>query len=413
MIYLFIHQSFPGQYAHLVRSLASRRGNTIYFISLPKEAEAPANVRRLIYEKPQPGPVNCHLLTQELDAAIRVGATVADVCRNLREDGVRPDLIIGHSGWGEMLFVKEIFPDAPVLSYFEFYYHVHGADMNFDPEFTSHFFGAEKVRTRNGVNLMTFDASDWGHTPTQWQRSLLPPEFRSRVTVLHEGVDTKFVKPSRSAAFDVGKRRLTRRDEVITYVARSLEPYRGFHVFMRALPEILRRRPQAHVVVVGTDAASYGGASAPDKSHRQILLEELGGKIDLSRVHFVGQLPYDRYLKLLQVSSVHVYLTYPFILSWSFIEAMSAGCLIVGSSTPPVMEVLQDRRNGLAVDFFSTSDLADRVDEVLEHPTRMQKLRDAARRTAIAKFDLKTRILPRWHKLFDDLIAGRRPRLDP
>jgi glycosyltransferase involved in cell wall biosynthesis len=417
MIYLFIHQGFPAQYAHVVRHLAAQRGNTVYFISRPHKVSGfkHARIKRLTYTKPPHAPVNCHPLTVELDEAIRSGTLVADVCRKLRDDGVRPDLIVGHCGWGETLFVKEIFPDTPVLTYFEFYYHAHGADMNFDPEFVSLFQGPERIRTKNGLNLMAFDATDWGHTPTQWQRSLMLPELRGRVTVLHEGVDTDKIKPVEDASFVVEKKKLklTARDEVVTYIARSLEPYRGFHIFMRALPQILKHRPKAHVVIVGADAVTYGTPSDPGRMHRQLMLDEVGDRIDQDRVHFVGQLPYEKYLQVLQVSSAHVYLTYPFILSWSFIEALASGCLIVGSSTPPVMEVLEDRVNGLAVDFFSPAEIADRVEEVLSHPDRMQSLRDAARRTAVERFDVKTRILPLWQNLFDDLIAGRRPELDP
>ncbi len=418
MIYLFIHQSFPAQYAHVLRHLAGRRGNKVYFISRPGKPKrfSSLGVRRLTYHKAPRGPVNCHPWTVDLDEAIRTGALVADVCRKLRDDGVRPDLIVGHGGWGETLFVKEIFPDAPVLTYFEFYYHVHGADMNFDAEFSSSaFHGPERVRTRNGISLMAFDATDWGHTATPWQRSVLPPEHRSRVTVLHEGVDTEHVRPDPSAEFLLPRKRrkLTARDEVITYTARNLEPYRGFHVFMRALPEILRRRPRAQVVIVGGDAVAYGAPTIPGKTHRQAMLDELGDRIDLSRVHFLGTLSYERYARLLQVSSVHVYLTYPFVLSWSFIEAMASGCLIIGSATAPVLEVLEDRVNGLVVDFFAHDQIAERIDEVLDHPDRMQSLRDAARRTAVERFDLKTRILPRWQAMFDDLIAGRHPELDP
>jgi glycosyltransferase involved in cell wall biosynthesis len=414
MIYLFIHQDFPAQYRDIVRHLAHQRGHVIYFVSQPNNKKI-AGVQNVTYTKANRGQVNCHPLTVELDEAIRTGATVAEVCRKLFDDGVRPDLIIGHGGWGETLFVKDIFPDARVLTYFEFYYHAVGVDLDFDPEFHSVFRGPDRLRTRNAIGLMAYDGTDWGHSPTRWQRSLFPPELRERITVLHEGVDTDKVRPSPTASFTLPgtKVKLTRRDEVITYVARNLEPHRGFHIFMRALPEIQRRRPKAHVVIVGADGVIYGAAPPPGTTYRQIMLNEVGGRIDAARVHFVGELPYEVYLRLLQVSSVHVYLTYPFMLSWSFVEALASGCLIVGSSTPPVLEVLQDRANGLTVDFFSPQQIAGRIDEVLEHPDRMQDLRDAARQTAVDQFDLTRRILPRWQALFDDMVKGRRPELDP
>lgn len=412
MIYLFIHQNFPGQYRHVLRHLAGR-GHTIHYVSQPGEHEL-ADVVRHTYTKPPRTQVNCHPLTVDLDEAIRTGAIVADLCRKLRDDGLRPDLIVGHGGWGETLFVKEIFPDAPVLTYFEFYYHETGADLNFDPEFVSLFHGPDRLRTRNAINLMAFDATDWGQAPTQWQRSLLPPELRRRVTVLHEGVDTQRVRPDPAAAFTLPDGTvLTRRDEVVTYVARNLEPYRGFHCFMRALPEIQRRRPRAQVLIVGGDGVHYGTPAPPGSTYRQVLLNEVGGQIDAARTHFLGALPYDDYLRLLRVSSVHVYLTYPFVLSWSCIEAMASGCLVIGSATAPVLEVLQDGVNGLTVDFFSPAQIADRVDEVFRHPNRMRSLRQAARRTAVERYDLRKRILPRWQALLDDLVRGRQPKLDP
>ena len=202
---------------------------------------------------------------------------------------------------------------------------------------------------------------------------------------------------------------LTRRDQVITYVARNLEPYRGFHIFMRSLPEILRRHKRAQIVIAGGDGVSYGMPPPPKSSFREMMLAELGAKLDLTRVHFVGRLEYHDYLNLLQVSSAHVYLTYPFVLSWSFIEAMASGCLVVGSRTPPVLEVLRDGINALAVDFFSHEALAERIDAVLEQPAEMQELRNAARATAVKHYDLRKVLLPRWDGLIRDLINGRHP----
>ena len=413
MIYLFIHQSFPGQYLHMVRHLAATPGNTVYFICRNAGADMPG-VRKLVYRS-SGTPGGCHPLTSDLDGAIRNGAAVLELCRELLRDGVMPDLIIGHSGWGETLFVKDAFPDTPVLSYFEFYYHASGVDLDFDPEFSSLFQSPENLRTRNGIALMAFDGCDWGQSPTQWQRSLLPPELRNRITVLHEGVDTAVVRPDPAARFEVPGTNLSlrREDEVVTYVSRNLEPYRGFHSFMRALPQIQKLRPKAQVLLVGADEVHYGRPAPPGTTYRELMLEEVGGALDLSRVHFLGKLRYEDYLRVLQVSSVHVYLTYPFMLSWSFVEAMASGCVIVGSSTPPVLEVLNEGENGLTVDFFSPDQIAERVDEVLSHPERMKALGQAARRTAVEQFDLHAQVLPRWNTLFADLVQGRLPDLNP
>src|SRR5882757_956363 len=234
MLYLFIHQNFPAQYRHIVRHLARQSDNRVYFITQPNE-NAMAGVTKITYPKDDRGSVNCHAYTLEVDRAIHTGATVAGVCRKLRDDGVHPDLIVGHSGWGETLFVKDVFPDVPLLANFEFYYHSRGVDVDFDPEFVSIFNDPSFLRTRNGVSLLAFQAADWGHSATSWQRSLHPSEFQSRISVMHEGIDTEVARPKPQATFQIpgSRRRLTRRDEVLTYVARNLEPYRGFHIFMR------------------------------------------------------------------------------------------------------------------------------------------------------------------------------------
>ena len=408
--YLFIHQNFPAQYRHVVQHLASHKGNDVRFITQPND-NVMSGVTKVTYPKDERGAINCHAYSVEIDRAIYAGAAVAEVCRKLRDEGFRPDLIVGHSGWGETLFVKDVFPDVPLLANFEFYYHPQGVDVGFDPEFASIFNEPERLRTRNATNLMAFHAADWGHSATAWQRSLYPPEMRERISVIHEGVDTDIVRPNEKATFTLpgSNRVLTRRDEIVTYVARNLEPYRGFHIFMRSLPQLLRRRPQAQVVIVGGDEVSYGAPAPPRSTFREMMLQELGSDLDLSRVHFTGTLDYDAYLNLLQVSAAHVYLTYPFVLSWSFIEAMACGCLVIGSDTPPVLEVLRDGENGLTVDFFDAGKLAERVASALEQPRRMEKLRHAARNTAVQNFDLKWVLLPRWLKLFDDLMQGRRP----
>ena len=410
MKFLFIHQNFPGQYVHLVRHLAAQPGNQIYFITQPNSNEM-AGVHKLTYPADLRRQISCHAYSVEFDRAIYAASQVAGLCRELRAQGFKPDLIVGHSGWGETMFVKDIFPDVPLLADFEFYYHYQGVDVGFDPEFVSIFQDPSRLRVRNATNLLAFEGSDWGHSATQWQRSLYPPAMQARITAIHEGVDTDIVRPNPAATFRIpgSTHTLTRRDEVITYVARNLEPYRGFHVFMRSLPEILRRRKRAQVVIAGADGVSYGMPAPPKSSFREMMLLELGSKLDLSRVHFVGRLEYHDYLNLLQVSAAHVYLTYPFVLSWSFIEAMASGCLIVGSRTPPVLEVLREGVNGLAVDFFSHEELAQRIQAALAQPAKMQALRDAARATAVGRYDLKGVLLKRWEGLIGDLVSGRRP----
>ncbi|HLY57178.1 MAG TPA: glycosyltransferase family 4 protein [Stellaceae bacterium] len=411
MIYLFIHQWFPGQYQHLARYLADQPDNEVFFIT-KANPNFMRGVTKLNYKMDAPAQLICHQFSLDLDIGIRTGMAVAQECQNLKDKGIIPDIIIGHNGWGETMFVKDVFPDVPLTAYFEFFYRAYGLDVDFDPEYPPLPSDPFMLRCRNAVNHIGFNAADWGHTATEWQRSLYPVEMQTRITAIHEGVSTERVKPDPEAWVQLARsdRTLTRKDEVITYVARNLEPYRGFHVFMRTLPELQRRRPNAQVIIIGGDGVSYGRHPDGGTTYREILLKEVGSQLDFSRIHFLGQVDYAAYVNVLQVSSVHVYLTYPFVLSWSFIEAMAAGCLIVGSDTPPVMEVLQDGVNGLAVDFFATSRICDRIEEVLDHPDRMADIREAARRTAVTKYDLSV-TLPRWCQLIDDVRGGRRPSL--
>ena len=415
MVVIFIHQNFPAQYLHLAQHLAAIPRNRVYFITQSERNQLP-RVIKLIYK---PGTVensSCHAYTEKFDAAVRTGLAVAEVCRRLRNGGSMPDILVGHCGWGETLFVKDVFPDTPLLANFEYFYHAHGADVGFDPEFSpERSEDGPRLDVRNAVNRLSFAACDWGHAATAWQRGLFPLPMQERISLLHEGIDTVRACPDAGAWLKLGRDDvlLTRADEVITYVARNLEPYRGFHVLMRALPEILRRRPRAHVLIAGGDGFSYGESPPGGGTFRDALCAELGDSLDLRRVHFLGAVPYDFFVNMLQVSSVHVYLSYPFVLSWSCLEAMAAGCLVVGSATAPVLEVLSDRVNGLEVDFFDRAALADRIDEVFAHPNRMQALRDAARDTVVKNYDLATRLLPRWTDLLGALAAGRRPAPPP
>lgn len=412
MIYLFIHQNFPGQYKHLIRLLADDPENTVYFISQPN-SNWMEGVIKLVYYPDLASPIQCHRYTIDFELAVRHGEGVAKSLAMLKTQGVTPDIIIGHSGWGETLFVKDVYPDVPLLSYFEFFYHHAGADADFDPEFPGGPDDSGRLRARNAVNLLSLEAADWGHAPTRWQQSLYPPEMRPRITVLHEGIDTELIRPDPEAWLHLnrGNLRLGHGDEIVTYVARNLEPYRGFHVFMRAIPEIQRRRPNAHILIVGGDEVSYGSPLPSGQTYRQKMLAELNGRLNHEKIHFLGQLPYQSYLSVLQLSSAHVYLTYPFVLSWSFLEAMAAGCAMIGSATAPVQEVLVDGENGVLVDFFSPGAIAQAVDTVLSDKNRMRGMRENARRTVVENYDLKTRILPRWQELIADLVMGRRPTI--
>ncbi len=400
--YLFIHQNFPAQYLHLAQHL-SESGHRVLCICQP-HARLLGGVQQFYYQ-PVRRDNGIHSYLSELDRAVANGLAVADCCERLKRDGFRPDLIIGHAGWGEILYVKDVWRSVPLLGYFEFFYHATGSDVDFDPEFPPRAEDAMRLRTLNAVNLLGLDAVDRGQTPTQWQRSRYPRTYWNCLDILHEGIDTEMVRPEPTArVWLAGGLSLSFGDEVITYCARNLEPYRGFHVFMRALPQILHARPAAHVLIVGGHGVSYGQPPSGANNWREKLMAEVGGQLDSERVHFLGRLPYQHYLAVLQVSRVHVYLTYPFVLSWSLLEAMAAGCTIVGSRTPPVEEVLRENENGWLVDFFDIEELAEKIASACRGGQQQERLREAARATAVGSYDLKTVCLPQHLKLFRKLI---------
>ncbi|ALG74719.1 glycosyl transferase family 1 [Azospirillum thiophilum] len=409
MRYLFIHQNSPGQYRHVVRHLASRPGNRVVFVT-QNAAQPLPGVEMLTYQPFRQTTPGLHHYLLDLEAGVIAGQMVHELCLRLKREGFTPDLVIGHNGWGETLYIKDVWPDVPLLAYFEFFYRSRQADVGFDPAAPLRPNDGPRLRTKNVINLLGADAADWGQTPTAWQWSLYPPDIGRRISVIHEGVDTRTVTPDPQARLRLPcGRSLTAADEVVTYVARNLEPYRGFPEFMRALPGILRRRPAAQVVVIGGDEVSYGPPLAGAPCHRERLLAELGGRLDTGRVHFLGQVPYGTFLSALRVSSAHVYLTYPFVLSWSMLEAMAAGCTVVGSATPPVAEVVRDGENGRLVDFFDTAALTDAVVGVLGNADARAAFSAAARRTVVERYDLTTVTLPRYLDLLDTLRDGRVP----
>lgn len=407
---LFVHQNFPGQYLHLVRHLAAQPGNQIVFITQRRDANLPG-VKTLVYKPQRAITQGVHHYLRDTEAAVLNAQEVARMALSLKESGFVPDIMLGHNGWGEIWYLKDVFPDTPLIGYFEFFYRAAGADVGFDPADTLIFDTAPRVRTKNIGNLLALDSVDAGQTPTQWQKSLYPERYQALLQVMHEGVDTDIVAPNAEARLRLPNAsiELSREQEVLTYVARNLEPYRGFPQFMRALPAILAARPNAQVLIVGGEETSYGHALPKGQTHKQILLNELQGKLDLSRVHFLGKVPYSTFLRVLQVSRVHVYLTYPFVLSWSMLEAMATGCLLVASRTAPVEEVIRDGENGILVDFFAVDALATRVIEALAAGRDgYRELREQARRSIVEHYDLKTVCLPAQLQMIEDVLNSSR-----
>jgi glycosyltransferase involved in cell wall biosynthesis len=404
---LLVHQNFPGQFRHVAPALAARGHELAVITDGKNKAEISYLTARYAYTPPERAKIvdaGAPLAAHHAQMAGR-GAAAARVAAKLRDErGFRPDVIFGHPGWGEMLYLSAVWPGVPQLHYAEFYYAPRGLDADFDPEFQNptlaRALSTLAMRSHLAQSMLEADAAV---APTEWQASTFPPALRQGIRVIHDGVDTEALRPDPEAAFPVPGTDLTLRhgDEVLTYVTRNIEPYRGAHIFLRALPEVLAARPGAQVVIVGGTGVSYGAAPPGGGSWKDALLKEVGARLDPSRVHFVGWLPYGEYCKLMQVSRVHAYLSYPFVLSWSLLEAMSMGAAVIGSKTPPVEEVIEHGVNGRLVDFFDVPGWAAALTDALADPGALEPLRAAARETAVRRYDLG-RCLPRILDLVEE-----------
>lgn len=381
---VFIHQNFPGQFRHIAGALAADPANRVLSISQPQAPGLPG-VRNIVYRPARKVTREIHPYLISTEAGILNGQGVAHVLLALKRRGFVPDVVVAHAGWGEGLFVKDVLPGTRLIGFFEFFYRSTGADVNFDPEYPLDLDGALKLRIRNAIHLLSLDAVDVGITPTHWQKSVFPPEYHGKLQVIHEGIDTERVTPLPGCTLTLPDgRTLTDKDEVVTYVARNLEPYRGFHVFMRAVEEICRRRPNTDIVIVGGDDVSYGSRLPNGETYRERMLKEV--TIDPNHVHFLGRIPYEQYLTVLRISSAHIYLTVPFVLSWSMLEAMAAGCVVIASDTAPVREVIRHGDNGLIIDFLNPATIADAVDRALSATVEAAAMRASARESVLRNY---------------------------
>ena len=392
---LFVHQNFPGQFPHLAPAL-ERRGHEVMALTVETNNRV-SPVKVVKYRKPAEVKLEPRLTKMYAEVSER-GVKAAFAARQLRRDhGYVPDVIFGHPAWGETLYLREVWPEAKLLVYAELMYKTTGLDTDFDPEFARPGLESRISTTARSAHLIqTLVQADAALSPTEFQASTFPAELRPKITVCFDGVNTARLAPNPEARYTVPGTTLTFQpgDEVVTFVNRSLEPYRGYHIFMRSLPEVLAARPKAHVLIVGEEGQSYGSAP-PEGSWKQKFLDEVKDRIDLTRVHFLGRVPYNDFVSILQVGRVHAYLTYPFVLSWSLMEAMAAGAMVVASDTAPLREVVQDGVNGRLVPFFDLPGWSAALVDALANPAKYQPMRAEARRSVTAKYDLETICLPR------------------
>ena len=328
----------------------------------------------------------------DIETKIIRGEACAQAASQLKQKGFTPDLICGHPGWGEMLFLKDIWPSVPSLTYQEFFYNPLGFDYDFDKELqgSPDWESRAKVRIKTANQLLNLQTSTWSVTPTKFQKKSFPKAWGDRISVIHDGIDTEKARPStKHKELIISKKlSLTPGEKIVTFVNRHLEPYRGCHTFIRAIPRIQKLIPDARIIIIGeTKGVSYG-AMCKEGEWSDKFLREIQGQYDPNKVYFLGKVPYNQFLPILQLSQAHVYLTYPFVLSWSMLEAMSCGCAVVGSKTEPVEEVIEDRKNGLLVDFFDPNQLAEAIAELINNRKLATQLGKSARKTILQKYEL-------------------------
>ena len=388
---LFVHQNFPGQFVHVAPHFAAQ-GHRVVAVGQGTLPALPG-VQTVGYQPAQGNTPGVHPYAQEFESKAIRGEACRQAVLQLKQQGFTPHVIFAHPGWGETLFLADVFPQARLVYLMEYFYRPHGQDMGFDPEFGEPgLHDAALLAAKNANLLLAMHSMHAGIAPTPWQKSLLPEWAQAKTRLIHEGIDTHICRPDPGAEITLPDRGVTVRagDEVLTFVARNLEPVRGYHVFMRALPQIMRERPNVKVFIVGGDGVSYG--KAPENgSYRNQYLHEVAGQLDPSRVFFMGKVPHHVFVRLMQITRCHVYLTYPFVLSWSLLEAMACGAAVVASDTAPVRDAVTHKETGLLVPFFDTDALAAQVVHVLANPqlAQLRTMREQAAAYVRAVYDTR------------------------
>lgn len=401
---VFVHKNFPAQFGHIARHLVKEKGHRATFVS-EQPAGVVEGIEKIQYAVRGGATKQTHYFSRSFENAVWHAGAVYDALKPFRAT-LRPDLIVGHSGFGSTLYLPELFPGTPIVSYLEYFYRSRDSDVDFRPEHPPREYDRLRSPTRNAMILLDLEYCAAGYSPTEFQRGVMPEAYRPKIRVLHDGIDTGFWRPQEIPDRTIGKLKLGPGERLVTYVSRGLEAMRGFDVFMRAAKRIYEAHPDVRIVVVGEDRVAYGGdlRHIEERSFKEHVLSQ--DDYDLERILFAGRVEPSVLARLLSLSDLHVYLTVPFVLSWSLLDAMACGCTILASDTAPVRELIHDGENGLLCDFFDADRLAARALDVLADPERHRELGRAARRTIEERYSMDV-IMPRMLAFYEEVAGGR------
>ena len=388
---LFVHPNFPAQFGPVATRLAKRPGVECVFVSR-NAAGMRDGIRCIRFELKGGATRTTHYCSRSFENAVWHAHGVYEVCKATPD--LRPDLIVGHSGFGSTVFLRELYP-APIVNYFEYYYHPRGTDMDFRADFPPREIDFLRSHARNAMILLDLESCAAGYTPTRWQWSLFPEAWKPKVEVIHDGVDTDFWR-RRPGPRRLGKEAVPDGVRVVTYVARGLEAMRGFDIFVRVANRIAAAMPNVLFVVVGADRVHYGNdlRHIKTKTFREHVLQT--ERPDLRRFRFLGTVPPETLAEVLSLSDLHIYLTVPFVLSWSLLDALACECVVLASDTAPVREVIRHEDNGLLAGFFDVDGLAEQALRVLADPRAYRRLAAAGRALVEERYGLEQTSAAVW-----------------
>jgi glycosyltransferase involved in cell wall biosynthesis len=401
---LYVHQNFPAQFGHIAGYLIREHGWRCTFVSQTDPGTV-SGIRKVRYEPVGGATRQTHYFSRTFENAIAHAHGVYQALKPMK-DTARPDLVVGHSGFGSTLFLPELWHDVPIVNHFEYFYRSRDSDMDFRKEWPAAEEDVLRSRARNAMILLDLEYCAAGYSPTKFQRSLLPEAYRHKVRAIHDGIDTSFWRRRQVSDELLGKLEVRPETRIVTYVSRGMESMRGFDIFMQIAKAVYETYPEVVFLVVASERVTYGGdiKHIPHQSFKDYVLEQ--DHYDLDRIRFLGNQPPDTLAQILSVSDLHIYLTVPFVLSWSVLDAMACGCVVLGSDTAPVREVITDGENGLLRGFYDVDRLAEAAVEVLKDPPAYRQLGAAAQRTVAQRYSLQV-VLPRMLDLYEEVTRAR------